>query len=107
VSPGQTFADNLREITRVLRPGGRFIFSLAKTDSYVLEESEPLENGHFRIIRDPRGIRDGSVFRAFDSRQEIIDEFGVAFEDFALGLCENDYYSTYEKVWIGTCVKKI
>src|SRR5712692_82201 len=31
VRAGETFADNLREIARVLRPGGRFVFSLAKT----------------------------------------------------------------------------
>ena len=106
VSPGETFADNLREIARVLRAGGRFIFSLAKTDTYVLNDAEPLGNGHYRITHDPRGLRDGGVFRAFASRQEIVDELGVYFDDFALGLCENDFYGTYEKVWIGTCLKK-
>lgn len=94
------------EIARVLRTGGRFIFSLAKTDTYVLKDAEALGNGHYRITNDPRGLRDGGVFRAFASRQEIVDDFGVYFEEFALGLCENDFYGTYEKVWIGTCLKK-
>lgn len=106
VSPGESFSDNLREIARVLRTGGRFIFSLAKTDSYILKEAESLGNGHYRITHDPYGLRNGSVFRAFGSRQEIIDELGFSFEDFALGLCENDFYGVYEKVWIGTCLKK-
>ena len=106
VSPGESFADNLREIARVLRPGGRFIFSLAKTDTYVLKDAEPLGGGHYRITQDPYGVRGGGVFRAFGSRQEIVEEFGAYFEDFALGLCENDFYGIYEKVWIGTCLRK-
>lgn len=107
VNPGERFTDNLREIARVLRPRGRFIFSVAKTDTYVLDDAVALGDGHYRITRDPRGLRNGSVFRAFASKQEIIDEFGSVFSDFSLGLCENDFYGTYEKVWIGTCLKRI
>lgn len=106
VSPGETFADNLREIARVLRPGGRFIFSLPKSDTYILQDAIPLGNGHYRITQDPYGIRNGGVFRAFAGRQEIVDELGPFFGAFSLGLCENDFYGTYEKVWIGTCLRK-
>jgi SAM-dependent methyltransferase len=106
VNEGESFEDNLREILRVLRPAGRFVFSLAKADSYVLNDAEPLGNGLYRITQDPCGLRNGSVFRAFASKQEILDELGVYFSDFSLGLCENDFYGIYEKVWIGTCLKK-
>jgi SAM-dependent methyltransferase len=106
VTPGESFADNLQEIARVLRAGGRFIFSLAKTDTYVLKDAVPLGDGHYRITQDPYGIRSGGIFRAFASRQEVVDEFGTYFSDFALGLCENDFYGIYEKVWIGTCLRK-
>lgn len=106
VSPGESFGDNLREIARVLRAGGRFIFSLPKTDTYILKDAVPLGKGHYRITHDPYGVRDGGIFRAFASRQEIVDELGAYFSDFALGLCENDFYGTYEKVWIGTCLRK-
>lgn len=106
VGSGESFVDNLREITRVLRPGGRFIFSLIKTDSYILKDAVQMGNGHYRITQDPYGLRNGSVCRAFASRQEIIDELGEDFSDLALGLCENDFYGTYEKVWIGTGLRK-
>jgi ubiquinone/menaquinone biosynthesis C-methylase UbiE len=105
VAPGEVFRDNLREIARVLRPRGRFIFSLVKTDSYILENAEALADEHYRITYDPRGVRKGGIFRAFSSKEEIVDEFSTYFSDFALGLCENDFYGTYEKVWIGTCLK--
>jgi SAM-dependent methyltransferase len=106
VNSGESFADNLREIARVLRVGGRFIFSLPKTDTYILSNAVPLGDGHYRITQDPRGLRNGGVFRAFASKEEIVDELGASFSDFALGLCENDFYGTYEKVWIGTCLRK-
>ena len=106
VNPGETFTDNLQEIARVLRPGGRFIFSLPKTDTYILKDAVLLGNGHYRITKDPYGLRNGGIFRAFASKQEIVDELGAHFSDFALGLCENDFYGIYEKVWIGTCAKK-
>jgi len=106
VSPGESFRDNLREIARVLRAGGRFLFSLPKTDTYILRDAMALENGHYRITEDPYGVRNGTVFRAFASKQEIQDEFGAYFRDFALGLCENDFYGICEKVWIGTCLRR-
>lgn len=106
VDPEETFTDNLREIARVLRLGGRLIFSLAKTDSYIMNSAVPVGNGLYQITHDPYGVRNGSLFRAFASRREILDELGTSFTDFAFGLCENDFYGIYEKVWIGTCLKK-
>ncbi len=73
---------------------------------HIFHDAEPLGNGLYRITQDPCGLRNGSVFRAFKSRQEILDQLGVYFRDFSLGLCENDFYGIYEKVWIGTCLKK-
>jgi hypothetical protein len=72
----------------------------------VLNDADSLGEGLYRITRDPCGLRNGTLFRAFSSKQEILDELGVYFSDFSLGLCENDFYGIYEKVWIGTCLKK-
>jgi SAM-dependent methyltransferase len=106
VSPGETFSDNLSEIARVLRPEGRFIFSLVKSDSYVLNGATLLQAGHYRVTRDPYDVRNGSVLRGFASREEVAEELGSRFTDLALGLCENDFYGIYEKVWIGTGIRK-
>lgn len=107
VSPNESFRDNLREISRVLKKGGRFVFSLAKADSYVLEDAQPLGGGHYRVTRDPYHLRNGTILRAFASREDIAQEFQTSFSDLVLGLCENDYYGVYERVWIGTCVKSL
>ncbi len=106
VSEGESFHDNIVEIARVLRPGGRFIFSLAKADTYILSDAEPMARGHYRITRDPYGVRNGTIFRAFVSKQEVRQELGVWFDALALGVCENDFYGIYEKVWIGTGLKR-
>lgn len=106
VEEGERFDDNLREIARVLRPGGRFIFSLAKSDTYILEGAEKLDDGHCRIVADPYGVRRNSIFRAFEAPNEVEQTLAPYFDEFALGLCENDWYGIYEKVWIGTCVRK-
>lgn len=106
VGPGESFSDNLAEIARALRPGGCFVFSLAKSDSYVFRDAKPLGNGHYGVTRDPYGVRNGSVLRGFASREEVQEEMGSRFDDLALGLCENDYYGIYEKVWIGTGLRK-
>jgi SAM-dependent methyltransferase len=105
VGPGESFSDNLDEIARILRPGGRFIFSLLKSDSYLLDGAESLQDGHYRVTRDPYEVRNGSVLRAFASYGDVRDELGRRFSDLALGLCENDYYGIYEKVWIGTGIR--
>ncbi|HXA16317.1 MAG TPA: class I SAM-dependent methyltransferase [Thermoanaerobaculia bacterium] len=105
VSPGESFSDNLEEIARILRPGGRFIFSLAKRDTYVLAGATPLQGGHYRVTRDPYDVRNGTVLRAFASREEVVEELGTRFSDLALGLCENDFYGIDEKVWIGTGIR--
>ena len=106
VSPGETFADNLREIARVLRVGGRFIFSLPTTGTYILNGAVPLGGGHYQITQDPYGLRNGTVFRAFGSQPEIVEALCFHFGEFALGLCENDFYGIYERVWIGTCLRR-
>ena len=106
VSEGETFTDNLNEITRVLRPGGRFIFSLAKADTYVLQNAPEVSKGHFRIADDPYGVRNGTILRGFATRDEVAQEFGVHYDELTIGLCENDYYGIYEKVWIGTGLKR-
>ena len=71
VTPGERFDDNLREIARVLRDGGRFVFSLAKTDSYILGKALQMGNGLYQITHDPYGLRSGSIFRAFASKRRL------------------------------------
>lgn len=54
VKPGETFSDNLRELARVVRPGGTVVASLPKRyDACTLRGAEPIGDNHFVVRNDP------------------------------------------------------
>jgi len=103
VDPGTRFADNVREIARVLRPGGTFIFSAPIGTSYILNGARDLGDGHMEITSDPYGVRNGSVLKKFDHEAEIEESLAPLFGDFAIGSCRNDFWGIEEHVWIAVC----
>ena len=70
IDPGTRFDDNLREIARVLRPAGAFIFSAPIGTSYIMAGAKDIGDGHMEIANDPYGVRNGYVLRKFDSEAE-------------------------------------
>jgi ubiquinone/menaquinone biosynthesis C-methylase UbiE len=103
VDPGTTFSDNVKEIARVLKPGGRFVFSAPTGTSYILSGALPLSDGHMRIANDPYGVRNGYVFRKFDSAAEIEEAIAPFFVDVRVGSARNDWWGIDEQVWIVVC----
>jgi len=106
VEPGDQFCDNLAEIARVLETGGYFIASLPMTGSYILKNAKPVSDGHYEITNDPYGLRNGTVFRVFGSKQEIRKVFSQFFCDFNIGYCNDMFWGIHQKVWILVCRKK-
>lgn len=72
LEPRQTFADNLAEIARVLRPGGSFIGSLPGSDHFIFAGGEPLPDGSVIVSGDRDGLRNG------DRLQRVCSRGGVA-----------------------------
>jgi len=105
VEAGDTFADNLAEIARVLEPRGFLIASLPMTDTYILNGAKPLPQGHYQIANDPYGLRNGTVFRAFASEDEIRGTFAPFFNDFSIGYCDDMFWGIHQKVWTLVCRK--
>lgn len=106
IDPGTTFADNLHEIARVLRPGGRFVFSVPIGSSYIFSGARDLGGGHMEIARDPYGIRNGYVLKKFDSGDEIVEALTPGFTDFSIGSCRNDFWGIEEHVWTVVCHRR-
>jgi len=105
VDPGSRFSDNVREIARVLKPGGSFLFSAPIGTSYILRGAEDLGDGHMKIANDPYGVRNGSVLKKFDQEFDIKAALSPAFERFAIGSCRNDFWGIEEHVWVVVCRK--
>ncbi|HTB01906.1 MAG TPA: class I SAM-dependent methyltransferase [Bradyrhizobium sp.] len=106
IDPGTRFDDNLREIARVLRPAGAFIFSVPIGTSYIMAGARDLGDGHMEIANDPYGVRNGYVLRKFDSEAEIRSALSPAFTDFEIGSCRNDFWGIDEHVWAVVCRKQ-
>jgi SAM-dependent methyltransferase len=106
VEEGTTFDDNLREIHRVLAEDGIFICSLPKHDTYILDDAENLSDGYYRITKDPYDLRNGTIFRAFENQNEIMDVLDKYFGEFSIGFCDDDFFGIYQKVWIVVCKSK-
>jgi SAM-dependent methyltransferase len=104
--PGKQFSDNIREISRVLRPGGSFIFSAPIGTSYIMRGAQDAGDGHMIIANDPYGVRNGYMMKKFDSEDEVRTALESEFYNFAIGTCRNDFWGVEEHVWIVVCHKK-
>lgn len=105
VDPGTLFESNAREILRVLRPGGVFVFSAPKATSYILRDAVDLGDGHMEITNDPYGVRVGTILKKFDWESDIEAALSPGFRDFAIGSCQNDFWGIEEHVWTVVCRK--
>lgn len=103
VDPGESFEDNIAEISRVLKEGGRFTFSVPMTTSYIFEGAVDLGGGHMEIRQDPYGVRNGYVLKSFASRDEIVEALEGKFHNFRIGNCKNDFWGIEEHVWTVVC----
>ena len=106
VEHGDTFDRNLAEIARVTQAGGYWIASFPKKGSFILKKAQRLGGGHYRITRDPYGLRKGTIFRVFDSEKDIRKTLGPFFRDIRIGSCDDDYWGIRQKVWIVVCRRK-
>ena len=105
VDEGTRFEDNARGISRVLKPGGSFVFSAPMATSYMLRGALNRGDNHMKITYDPYGARAGTILKKFDSESDIEAALSPDFRDFAIGSCRNDFWGVEEQVWTVVCRK--
>lgn len=103
VDPGTHFSDNLSEVARVLKRGGRFVFSAPIGSSYIMRGARDLGDGHMEIANDPYGLRNGCILKKFDSEDQIEASLSPLFTDLRIGSCRNDFWGVEEHVWMVVC----
>ncbi len=101
-----SFDKTLSEVARVLSSGGVLVASLPKPSTYVLAGARKIPGGYMEIINDPLGLRNGTIFRVFEDKEEIVSCFSKYFENFSLGACDDEYFGIQQNVWIVVCTKK-
>ncbi len=100
---GDSFADNLKEYARVMKPGAWLVASVASRDSYIFKDAILLEDGSLRIQADPYGNRDGYRLHALSSQDDIEECLSPWFENFSFGFADNDFYGVFERVFWVVC----
>jgi SAM-dependent methyltransferase len=106
VDHGDSFENNLAEITRVLKPNGVLIAALAKTTTFILQGAIPLGNHHYECTNDPFGLRIGDVFRGFDDAQDVVNCFSPFYKNISTGLTVDDYYGLQQDLLLFVGYKK-
>jgi SAM-dependent methyltransferase len=101
-----SFEDNLKEISRVIKPGGWFVCSVINQDNYTVKEGVRMADGHTICVSDPYGTRVGYKLRAFESTEEIKGVFSPYFENFSFAISNNNYFGIDEKLFWVVCQKK-
>lgn len=102
---GETFANNMAEYARVMKPGAWLVASVASRGSYIFRDAEVLSDGSLRITTDPYGNRDGYRLHAFPSKSDLKSYLANWFERFSFGVADNDYYGVNERVFWVVCRK--
>lgn len=94
---------NLKEYSRVLKPGGYLIASVASSNSYIFNGATRLHDGSFLICNDPYNNRNGYRLWAFETRDELAQYFSPFFSNFSFGFADNDFFGIEEKVFWVVC----
>ena len=105
IEPNTTFETNLREARRALKPGGYLIATLPDTENFILKDAIALEDGHYRITADPFGLRNGTIFRAFGSRENVVTTFSSLFCDCSIATFRDDWFGLLVSGFVVVCRK--
>ena len=107
VDENSTFYDNLKEYLRVLKKDGILIANFPeKSKSFICKNAINLNNGHIRITNDVHNLRNGYIFKVFESKEQINKELSPYFRNISVGYLYEEYYGYELSMFILVAEKK-
>lgn len=106
IDKDDTFDTNLKEASRVLKNNGILIATFVHPDSFILKNAIKFDNNHYKITNDPFKLRNGTIFKVFQSEKEFIDVFSPHYKDIVIGTTLDDYYGLQQNLWLFVATKK-
>jgi SAM-dependent methyltransferase len=102
---GDVFDTNLREIFRILKPGGTFIGSVPMKSNHYLEGAEHLGEGVYRITNDYYRVREGTLVIGLESQSQLEDYLRPYFQNLRIATWQNNFWGILEHVYLFVCTK--
>ncbi|MDB0016197.1 class I SAM-dependent methyltransferase [Alphaproteobacteria bacterium] len=96
---------NLAEVARCLKKDALLLCSIPKQSSYLVKNSNPVDNYHALVEGDPIGLRDGEKVGYASSESDILELFSEHFSEITIGSVENNWWGITEDCWIVSCKK--
>lgn len=95
----EVFSTNMSEYSRVMRPGGWLIASVADCSSYIFDSSEVLTDGTRMIKVDPYENRIGYRLFCVESKETLSEALSAHFCNVQVGHASNEYFGISERVY--------
>lgn len=103
LADGVSFNDILTEVSRVLKPGGRFVFSIPTKESYLVDGGH-IQSGEIALIlNDPLSVRNGTRVKYFSDKQDLVDCLSPWFSNIKIGKSLNNWWGIKEFCWTIVC----
>lgn len=87
------FKDNFKEVTRILKSGGTLIANFPELSrNFICKESKKLVDYLIIIENHIHNLRNGFIFRAFESKEELEKNLSVYFKNICIGYLYDNYF---------------
>jgi len=106
LEPRVTFADNLAEIARVLRPGGTFVGSIPGADHFIFAGGEQLPDGSVIVRGDRDGLRNGDRLQRACGRGSVAVHLRERFVNWRIGRLVDNAFDLVRDLYYFTAVRR-
>lgn len=107
IDKGSNFQDNIEEYNRVLKSEGLLIVNFPEiTKNFICKDAINIGDNHFVIQNDIHNLRNGYIFKAFRTKEEIHKLFSPYYKNICIGYLYEEYFGYELSGYIMVATKK-